>query len=65
MNGNQNGYLYRATTTDINIYNARYIKINSIENREFCLRMQLCGEGIILVIPIIYFLVLNYIFHAS
>ena len=66
INGNLNGNLYRASTTEVKVYNARYLKINSVnENREFCLRIQLCGEGIILVISIAYFLALNDFLHAS
>ncbi len=44
MKGNRKGY--QASTTPIDIYNARYIKINSVESNEFCLRIEFCGEGI-------------------
>jgi hypothetical protein len=43
VKGNQNGY--QASTTDVVIYNVRYIKIQSTENTDFCLRIELCGEG--------------------
>ena len=43
INGNKYGY--RASTTSLNIYYVRYIKIQSTENQNFCLRIELCGEG--------------------
>jgi hypothetical protein len=43
ITGNQNGH--EASTTDVGIYNVRYIKIQSTGNTEFCLRIELCGEG--------------------
>ncbi|XP_028402584.1 receptor-type tyrosine-protein phosphatase F-like isoform X2 [Dendronephthya gigantea] len=41
IKGNQNGY--QASTTDVDIYNVRYIKIQSTGNTDFCLRIELCG----------------------
>ena len=43
INGNK--YRYRASTTRLNIYNVRYIKIQSTDSQYFCLRIELCGEG--------------------
>ena len=43
ITGNQNGY--QASTTNVNIYNVRHIKIQSTDSRKFCLRFELCGEG--------------------
>ena len=43
VNGNQNGY--RASITPVNIYNVRYVKIQSTHSGDFCLRVELCGEG--------------------
>jgi hypothetical protein len=43
INGNKYGY--KASTTSLNIYYVRYIKIQSTENQNFCLRIELCGEG--------------------
>ncbi|XP_028402588.1 receptor-type tyrosine-protein phosphatase F-like [Dendronephthya gigantea] len=39
--GNTNGY--QASTTDVDIYNARFLKIESTGNTDFCLRIELCG----------------------
>ncbi|XP_028411944.1 uncharacterized protein LOC114534670 [Dendronephthya gigantea] len=39
-----NMYSFQASTTDVDIYNARYIKIQSTGNTDFCLRIELCGE---------------------
>ncbi|XP_028402580.1 receptor-type tyrosine-protein phosphatase delta-like isoform X10 [Dendronephthya gigantea] len=39
--GNQNGY--QALTTDVDIYNARFLKIESTGTADFCLRIELCG----------------------
>ena len=44
ITGNHNGH--EASTTDVGIYNVRYIKIQSTGNTDFCLRIELCGEGI-------------------
>ena len=41
--GNENGY--RASITSLNIYNVRYVKIQSTKSGDFCLRVELCGEG--------------------
>ena len=41
--GNENGY--RASITSLNIYNVRYVKIQSTKRGDFCLRVELCGEG--------------------
>ncbi|XP_028410546.1 uncharacterized protein LOC114533243 [Dendronephthya gigantea] len=41
ISGNQNGY--QASTTDVDIYNVRYIKIESTGNTDVCLRIELCG----------------------
>ncbi|CAB4005117.1 ---NA---, partial [Paramuricea clavata] len=43
ITGNQNGYQASITQLD-NVYNARYIKIQSKGNTDFCLRIELCGE---------------------
>ena len=43
VKGNQNGY--RASITSLNIYNVRYVKIQSNKSGDFCLRVELCGEG--------------------
>ena len=43
IEGNQNGY--RASITSLNIYNVRYVKIQSNKSGDFCLRVELCGEG--------------------
>jgi hypothetical protein len=43
INGNKYGY--KASTTSLNIYYVRYIKIQSTDNQNFCLRIELCGEG--------------------
>jgi hypothetical protein len=42
---NGNTYGYKASITSLNIYNVRYIKIQSTDNQNFCLRIELCGEG--------------------
>ncbi|XP_028399530.1 uncharacterized protein LOC114522942 [Dendronephthya gigantea] len=42
INGNQNGY--QASATDVDIHNARYIKLESNESADFCLRIKVCGE---------------------
>ncbi|XP_028399360.1 uncharacterized protein LOC114522810 [Dendronephthya gigantea] len=42
INGNQNGY--QASATDIDIYNVRYIKLESNGGTKFCLRIEVCGE---------------------
>ncbi|XP_028402429.1 uncharacterized protein LOC114525365 [Dendronephthya gigantea] len=42
INGNQNGY--QASATDVDIYNVRYIKLESNGGADFCLRMEVCGE---------------------
>ncbi|XP_028411942.1 receptor-type tyrosine-protein phosphatase S-like [Dendronephthya gigantea] len=39
-----NLYSFQASTTDVDIYNVRYIKIHSTGNTDFCLRIELCGE---------------------
>ena len=31
--------------TPLNIYNVRYVKIQSNKSGDFCLRVELCGEG--------------------
>jgi hypothetical protein len=41
--GNQNGY--GASKTSLDIYNVRHVKIQSTGSRNFCLRIELCGEG--------------------
>ena len=41
--GNQNGY--QASRTILDIYNVRYVKIESTGKRNFCLRIEICGEG--------------------
>ncbi|CAB4044052.1 Down syndrome cell adhesion molecule 1 homolog, partial [Paramuricea clavata] len=43
ITGNQNGY--QASTTLVDIYNVRYIKIQSTASTDFCLRIELCGEA--------------------
>jgi hypothetical protein len=43
ITGNKNGY--QASTTKVDIYNVRHIKIQSNGSTEFCLRIELCGEG--------------------
>lgn len=43
MKGNTNGY--QASITRLDIYNVRHIKIQSTEKKDFCLRIELCGEG--------------------
>jgi hypothetical protein len=40
--GNQNGY--QASTTIVDLYNVRHIKIQSNEKR-YCLRIELCGKS--------------------
>ena len=40
--GNQNSY--QASRTSLDIYNVRYVKIESTGNQDFCLRIELCGE---------------------
>ncbi|CAB3995581.1 receptor-type tyrosine- phosphatase epsilon-like isoform X1 [Paramuricea clavata] len=42
MTGNKNGY--QASVTSLHIYNVRYIKIESIDKNDFCLRIEFCGE---------------------
>ncbi|CAB4004623.1 Receptor-type tyrosine- phosphatase F [Paramuricea clavata] len=42
IKGNQNGY--QASVTIVDIYNVRYLKIESTRKTEFCLRTELCGE---------------------
>jgi hypothetical protein len=42
---NGNTYGYKASITSLNIYYVRYIKIQSTDNQNFCLRIELCGEG--------------------
>ena len=42
---NGNTYGYKASITSRNIYYVRYIKIQSTDNQNFCLRIELCGEG--------------------
>ncbi|CAB4042576.1 retinoschisin-like, partial, partial [Paramuricea clavata] len=42
ISGNQNGY--QASTTTLDIYNVRYIKIQSSRSHDFCLRIELCGK---------------------
>ncbi|XP_028399361.1 uncharacterized protein LOC114522811 [Dendronephthya gigantea] len=39
-----NMYSFQESTTDVDIYNVRYIKLQSTENTDFCLRIELCGE---------------------
>ena len=45
ITGNTNSY--QASTTSIDIYNVRYVKIQSTQRnrKKFCLRIELCGEG--------------------
>ncbi|CAB4004016.1 receptor-type tyrosine- phosphatase epsilon-like, partial [Paramuricea clavata] len=43
IKGNQNGY--QASVTQLDIYNVRYMKIQSTGNPKFCLRIELCGEA--------------------
>ena len=43
MIGNKNGY--QASRTRLDIYNVRHIKIQSTGKNDFCLRIELCGEG--------------------
>ena len=43
IKGNQNGY--RASITPLDVYNVRYVKIQSNKRGDFCLRVELCGEG--------------------
>ena len=45
INGNENGY--RASMTQLNIYNVRHIKIRSTDRERvnFCLRLEFCGVG--------------------
>ena len=42
INGNHNGY--QASMTRIDIYNVRHVKISTNKD-DFCLRVELCGEG--------------------
>ncbi|CAB4005315.1 Hypothetical predicted protein, partial [Paramuricea clavata] len=42
ITGNRNGY--QASTTLVDIYNVRHMKIESTGNTDFCLRIELCGE---------------------
>ncbi|CAB3997379.1 receptor-type tyrosine- phosphatase epsilon-like isoform X2 [Paramuricea clavata] len=39
-----NKYRFKASTTSLTIYNVRYMKIESTEYQNFCLRIELCGE---------------------
>ncbi|CAB4024817.1 retinoschisin-like isoform X2 [Paramuricea clavata] len=39
-----NKYGFKASTTNLTIYNVRYLKIESTDNQNFCLRIELCGE---------------------
>jgi hypothetical protein len=43
ITGNLNGY--QVSITSLDIYNVRYMKIESTANQNFCLRIELCGEG--------------------
>ncbi len=43
ITGNQNGF--QASTTNVHIYNVRHVKIQSTGDSDFCLRIELCGEG--------------------
>ena len=43
INGNLNAY--QASTSDVDIYNVRFLKIRATDNSDFCLRIELCGEG--------------------
>ena len=43
ITGNQNGF--QASTTNVHIYNVRHVKIQSTGSSDFCLRIELCGEG--------------------
>ena len=43
ITGNKNGYQVSMTTIDI--YNVRHLKIESTTNRDFCIRIELCGEA--------------------
>ncbi|XP_028417344.1 receptor-type tyrosine-protein phosphatase F-like [Dendronephthya gigantea] len=43
MAGNTNGF--QASITNLDIYNVRHIKIESISKTDFCLRIELCGKA--------------------
>ena len=45
LNGNKNGY--QASVTHFSIFNVRNIKIKSTDRqrKDFCLRLELCGQG--------------------
>jgi hypothetical protein len=44
IKGNQNGY--QASTTMVDIYNVRHMKIiQSTKSKDFCLRIEVCGVG--------------------
>ena len=43
ITGNQNAY--KASTQNVEIYNVRYVKIQSTEAIDFCIRIELCGIG--------------------
>ncbi|XP_028413335.1 uncharacterized protein LOC114536208 isoform X2 [Dendronephthya gigantea] len=43
IKGNLNGY--QLLTTAVDMYNVRYVKIQSTENTAFCFRIEICGEG--------------------
>ena len=43
ITGNQNGST--ASTQKVEIYNVRYVKIQSTEAIDFCIRIELCGIG--------------------